>query len=115
MSYGVSNWRSHHRLILDDPSFDSSRIVFDNVVAKEYVNGSTVNPLGQPFDVTRPNDLTNLARSSDSRTFAVDGNATINRYAASQDAFFTDCVASFSKMFDQGEGHGRGSRKARGL
>lgn len=79
MSYGVLNWRSHHRLILDDPRFDSSRIVFDNVVAREYVNGSTVNPLGQPFDITKPNDLTNLAGSSDSRTFAVDGNATINR------------------------------------
>jgi hypothetical protein len=93
-----------HRPVLTchGASFDSSRIVFDNVVAKEYVNGSTVNPLGQPFDATRPNDLANLARSSDSRTFSIDGNATINRYAASQDAFFTDCVASFSKMFDQG-------------
>jgi hypothetical protein len=89
-------------------SFDSSRIVFDNVVAKEYVNGSIVNPLGQPFDPSKPNDLANLAKSSDSRTFAVDGNATMNRYAASQDAFFTDCVASFSKMFDQGEQSGFG-------
>ncbi|KAG7527325.1 hypothetical protein FFLO_07046 [Filobasidium floriforme] len=80
--------------------FDSSRTVFDNAVAKEYASGQTINSLGQHFDPTAPNDPGNLARSSDSRTFSVDGNATINRYAASQDAFFTDCVSSFGRMFN---------------
>ena len=77
--------------------------MFDNAVAKEFVDGSAINPLGQHFDPTAPEDLGNLARSSDSRTFSVDGNATINRYAASQDAFSTDCISSFGKMFNDGE------------
>jgi hypothetical protein len=76
--------------------FDSTRTTFDNVVAREYVNGSLVNPLGQPANAA------NLATSSDSRLFSSDGNVTLNRYAASQDAFFTDCNTVFSRMLNDG-------------
>lgn len=84
-------------------SFDSTRQTFDNAVAREYISGATINPLGQRFDPSAPNDLTNLARSSDSRTFAHDGNVTIAKYAASQATYFSDCTSAFTKMFNEGK------------
>lgn len=77
--------------------FDSTRTNFDNLVAREYTNGSFVNPLAQPINSD------NLATSSDSRLFSSDGNITLSRYAASQDAFFADCNTVFSRMLNDGQ------------
>lgn len=104
--------------------FDLTRTIFDNGVAVDYRDGALTNPLAQPYNVNLP------ATSSDSRIFGSDGNVTLNRYAASQvcsqvsirtsrstrradwsspfpplsqDDFFTDCVAVFSRMLNDGE------------
>lgn len=77
-------------------SFDSTRTNFDNLVAREYINGSLVNPLGQIYNSANP------ATSSDSRLFAIDQNVTLGRYAASQDAFFADCDTVFSRLLNDG-------------
>ena len=94
---GVHRVNSPQITSANHAGFDSTRTNFDNLVAKEYVNGSTVNPLGQPVNNN------NLATSSDSRLFSSDGNVTLNRYAASQDAFFTDCDTVFSRMLNDGQ------------
>ncbi|CDZ97573.1 Plant ascorbate peroxidase [Phaffia rhodozyma] len=76
-------------------AFDSTRTTFDNYVAREYINGSLINPLAQPVDMNL------LATSSDTRIFQSDGNATIKSYSDSSNFFMQDCATSFSKMFDE--------------
>lgn len=76
--------------------FDDTRTAFDNHVATDYVRDIRTNPLAQVYDPAFPE------RSTDARTFASDGNVTISRYAASQDAFMADCAAVFGKMFNNG-------------
>ncbi|RDB16598.1 hypothetical protein Hypma_002807 [Hypsizygus marmoreus] len=75
--------------------FDTTRPVFDNQGVIEYTNGVLANPLAQPAKVS------NLATSSDARIFSSNNNATINRYATSQDTFFDDFSTVFSKVFDE--------------
>jgi hypothetical protein len=75
--------------------FDETHAAFDNRVAIEYINDTRQNPLAQPYDADYPE------RSSDTRIFEVDNNATLSKYAASQDAMMADCKTVFSKMLNE--------------
>ncbi|KAJ7673937.1 heme peroxidase [Mycena polygramma] len=71
--------------------FDSTFIHFDNNVAKEYIAGTTANPL-----VVGRNDTTN----SDARIFGSDGNVTMRGFAKSPTLFASTCSALFARMLD---------------
>jgi hypothetical protein len=77
-------------------SFDDTLAEFDNHIAVQHMNGSNANPLGEAYDPAAP------GRSSDSRIFASDGNATIKSYADSEATFQDSCNTVFSKMFNTG-------------
>lgn len=77
--------------------FDETYGKFDNRVALDHFNGSSVNPMGQQWDANAP------GKSSDTRVFASDGNATISRMAESDQNFHQVCVDAFSKMWNKGE------------
>ncbi|KAJ7853396.1 heme peroxidase, partial [Mycena leptocephala] len=71
--------------------FDSTFIHFDNNVAKEYISGTTQNPL-----VVGSNDTTN----SDKRIFGNDGNVTMHSFATSPSLFASTCSKLFARMLD---------------
>ncbi|KAJ6452147.1 heme peroxidase [Mycena vitilis] len=71
--------------------FDSSFVRFDNNVAKEYIAGTTTNPL-----VVGRNATTN----SDARIFGSDGNVTMRGFAKSPTLFASTCSALFARMLD---------------
>ncbi|KAJ7509030.1 heme peroxidase [Mycena galericulata] len=83
---------------LDDPNstedvahFDTTFVTFDNDVAKEYISGTTKNPLVVGF-----NDTTN----SDERIFGSDGNATMRSFANSAEVYTSTCANLFARMLD---------------
>ncbi|KAJ7508850.1 heme peroxidase [Mycena galericulata] len=83
---------------LDDPNstedvahFDTTFVTFDNDVAKEYISGTTKNPLVVGF-----NDTTN----SDKRIFSSDGNATMRSFANSAELYTSTCADLFARMLD---------------
>lgn len=80
----VTNETFHH--------FDSTRSYFDNNVATEYIQDARLNPLAQP-------ESDGLARSSDTRVFSVDKNATLQAMANDNQDFIDRCQAVFGKMF----------------
>ncbi|KAF8179602.1 hypothetical protein K438DRAFT_1843111 [Mycena galopus ATCC 62051] len=59
--------------------------------AKEYMSGTTLNPL-----VVGSNDTTN----SDKRIFSSDGNVTMNSFAQSPELFASTCSTLFARMLD---------------
>ncbi|KAJ7860132.1 putative L-ascorbate oxidase [Mycena leptocephala] len=71
--------------------FDSTFIHFDNNVAKQYISGTTQNPL-----VVGSNDTTN----SDKRIFGSDGNVTMHSFATSPSLFASTCSKLFAKMLN---------------
>ncbi|KAJ7662949.1 heme peroxidase [Mycena rosella] len=71
--------------------FDTTFTNFDNNVAKEYIAGTTLNPL-----VVGSNDTTN----SDKRIFGSDGNVTMNAFAADENLYANICAALFARMLD---------------
>ncbi|KAJ7614419.1 heme peroxidase [Roridomyces roridus] len=75
----------------DVAHFDSTSVNFDNNVAKEYISGSTQNPLVVGF-----NDTTN----SDKRIFGSDGNVTMNSLASSPSLYASTCADLFARMLD---------------
>jgi hypothetical protein len=79
----ITNQTFHH--------FDSTRSYFDNNVATEYVADVRLNPLAQP-------ESEGLAKSSDTRVFSLDGNATMQAMANSNDHFLDSCSSVFGKM-----------------
>ncbi|KAJ6482910.1 heme peroxidase [Mycena vitilis] len=83
---------------LNDPNntksvahFDSTTSNFDNLIASEYIAGTTQNPL-----VVGLNDTTN----SDKRIFGSDGNVTMQSFADSPELFASTCADLFARMFD---------------
>ncbi|KAF7378212.1 Peroxidase [Mycena sanguinolenta] len=83
---------------LNDPNntesvthFDSTFINFDNNVAKEYISGTTSNPLVVGFNQTT---------NSDQRIFSSDGNATMRSFAQSSQLFASTCAELFARMLD---------------
>ncbi|KAF7340537.1 Peroxidase [Mycena sanguinolenta] len=75
----------------DVAHFDSTFLTFDNNIAKEYISGTTQNPLVVGF-----NDTTN----SDKRIFGSDGNTTMLSFANSPDVFASTCADLFARMLD---------------
>ncbi|KAF7368526.1 Peroxidase [Mycena venus] len=71
--------------------FDSTFVGFDNNVAKEYIAGTTQNPLVVGRNVTT---------NSDKRIFASDGNATMRSFATSPSLFASTCATLFARMLD---------------
>ncbi|KAJ6526715.1 heme peroxidase [Mycena capillaripes] len=71
--------------------FDSTFLHFDNNVAKEYISGTTQNPL-----VVGLNDTTN----SDKRIFSSDKNVTMDSFAKSPTLFASTCGKLFAQMLD---------------
>ncbi|KAJ7234801.1 heme peroxidase [Mycena rebaudengoi] len=71
--------------------FDSTNVHFDNIIATEYISGTTQNPL-----VIGLNDTTN----SDKRIFGSDGNVTMQSFANSPELFASTCADLFSRMID---------------
>ncbi|KAJ7291594.1 heme peroxidase [Mycena rebaudengoi] len=83
---------------LNDPNstesvahFDSTNLHFDNNVAREYISGTTQNPLVVGF-----NDTTN----SDRRIFGSDGNVTMQSFTNSPELFASRCSELFARMLD---------------
>ncbi|EJT50710.1 hypothetical protein A1Q1_08262 [Trichosporon asahii var. asahii CBS 2479] len=72
--------------------FDTTVDGFDNSIAKGHIEDTRVNPIGQPWDPNNP------AVSSDTRTFAADGNVTMRGFAESQDKFFNTCADLLERM-----------------
>lgn len=87
---------SVHPELTDEPhaSFDGTLANFDNEIAKQHVNKSTINPLNEPWDPAAP------GRSSDSRLFSSDGNVTIKAMAESNDHFISTCGVVLEKLFN---------------
>lgn len=77
-------------------SFDDTLASFDNHIAVQHMDGYRSGPMGGAWDPTAP------GRSSDTRIFASDGNATIRSYAESEATFQNACKDVFSKMFNNG-------------
>ncbi|KAF8134733.1 heme peroxidase, partial [Mycena galopus ATCC 62051] len=84
--------------VINDPNntqsvahFDSTSVNFDNLVATEYISGTTQNPL-----VVGSNDTTN----SDKRIFGSDGNVTMKSFADSPEAFSSTCADLIARMLD---------------
>ncbi|KAF8133615.1 heme peroxidase, partial [Mycena galopus ATCC 62051] len=98
--------------VINDPNntqsvahFDSTSVNFDNLVATEYISGTTQNPL-----VVGSNDTTN----SDKRIFGSDGNVTMKRrvflsseftidlysFADSPEVFSSTCADLIARMLD---------------
>ncbi|KAJ7728291.1 putative L-ascorbate oxidase [Mycena maculata] len=77
--------------IEDVAHFDSTYVTFDNNVAREYISGTTQNPLVVGF-----NDTTN----SDKRIFGSDGNHTIRSFANSLETFTSTCADLYARMLD---------------
>lgn len=77
-------------------AFDDTRTTYDNHVALDYVRDIRTNPLGQVYDPAFPE------RSSDTRAFGSDGNATIGQLAASSENFMSATGAVLLKMFNEG-------------
>ncbi|KAJ7435130.1 putative L-ascorbate oxidase [Mycena latifolia] len=75
----------------DVAHFDSTFATFDNNVAKEYILGTTQNPLVVGF-----NDTTN----SDKRIFGSDGNVTMSSFANSLELYTSTCADLFARMLD---------------
>ncbi|KAJ7822616.1 heme peroxidase [Mycena olivaceomarginata] len=71
--------------------FDSTSTSFDNNIATEYINGTTLNPL-----VVGTNATTN----SDQRIFGSDGNVTMLSFAKSPQHFASTCADLFARMID---------------
>ncbi|GLB40810.1 putative peroxidase family protein [Lyophyllum shimeji] len=71
-------------------NFDGTPRVFDNTVVKEYLDGTTTNPLVAGVNVTTRSDL---------RIFASVQNATMQSLA-SADTFSKTCAALFERMID---------------
>ncbi|KAJ6488990.1 heme peroxidase [Mycena sanguinolenta] len=71
--------------------FDSTSANFDNLVATEYIAGTTQNPL-----VVGSNDTTN----SDKRIFGSDGNVTMKSFADSPELFASTCADLIARMLD---------------
>ncbi|KAI8928402.1 heme peroxidase [Entophlyctis helioformis] len=76
-------------------AFDSTRTVFDNAVAVEWINGSSKNPLALPVGAGA------LGTSSDANIYNSDGNVTMSRLASSKKAFDDACSHVFSRMFNE--------------
>ncbi|KZV81700.1 heme peroxidase [Exidia glandulosa HHB12029] len=83
---------------LNDPNnedsnalFDSTGTAFDNNVARDYMAGTTSNPLVMNTDDTF---------NSDKRIFSSDGNATMAGFARSAQGFAETCSRLFSRMID---------------
>ncbi|KAI8928404.1 heme peroxidase [Entophlyctis helioformis] len=81
-------------------AFDSTRTVFDNAVAVEWINGSSIDPLA------RRDDPNNVGLRSDANIFSLDGNVTMTEYvaavlASSKQAFNNACARVFSRLFDE--------------
>ncbi|KAF7375663.1 Peroxidase [Mycena sanguinolenta] len=84
--------------VLNDPNntqsvthFDSTSVNFDNLIATEYISGTTQNPL-----VAGSNDTTN----SDKRIFGSDGNVTMKSFADSPELFASTCANLIARMLD---------------
>ncbi|KAJ6571280.1 heme peroxidase [Mycena capillaripes] len=71
--------------------FDSTLVHFDNSIAKEYIAGTTQNPL-----VVGNNHTTR----SDERIFNSDGNSTMQSFAESPTLFVATCASLFRRMLD---------------
>ncbi|KAF8148129.1 heme peroxidase [Mycena galopus ATCC 62051] len=76
--------------IEDVAHFDSTFVTFDNN-SKEYISGTTQNPLVVGF-----NDTTN----SDKRIFGSDGNHTMLSFANSLETFTSTCADLYARMLD---------------
>ncbi|PPQ66407.1 hypothetical protein CVT26_011276 [Gymnopilus dilepis] len=83
---------------LNDPNntesvmhFDSTFVTFDNNLAREYVAGTTKDPLAVGFNHTT---------NSDKRIFGSDGNSTMRSFAESLEAFHSTCASVLARMFD---------------
>ncbi|KAF7375657.1 Peroxidase [Mycena sanguinolenta] len=84
--------------ILNDPNntesvthFDSTSVNFDNLIATEYISGTTQNPL-----VAGSNDTTN----SDKRIFGSDRNVTMKSFSDSPELFASTCADLIARMLD---------------
>ncbi|EJD48418.1 putative L-ascorbate oxidase [Auricularia subglabra TFB-10046 SS5] len=75
----------------NNAGFDSTVVHFDNNVAKEYVAGTTANPL-----VVNPLDEFN----SDKRIFGSDGNQTMLAFSRDAAHFAQTCATLLSRMID---------------
>ncbi|KEY69282.1 hypothetical protein S7711_01733 [Stachybotrys chartarum IBT 7711] len=72
-------------------NFDTTPNGFDNLLAIEYLDGTSKSPL-----IVGENATTN----SDARLFASDGNVTMVAVAASQATFESRCCKFFARMID---------------
>lgn len=87
---------ANHPTITDNvyAPLDGTIAAFDNLIATDYVQDVSKSPLGQRYDPSFPE------RSSDSRLFASDGNATINEMATGNAKFNEMCSHAISKLLN---------------
>ncbi|KAF7330880.1 Peroxidase [Mycena venus] len=70
-----------------DDTFDS----FDNRIATQWIDGTSVDPLAVGFNATT---------NSDARIFAADGNQTMEAFAQDPDFFSTQCGSLLERMLN---------------
>lgn len=87
---------ANHPTITDNvyAPLDGTLAAFDNNIALDHVQGISKSPLGQPYDPAFPE------RSSDTRLFSSDGNATISNMAVSNQNFNDACNHAISKLLN---------------
>nr|KAJ3415291.1 hypothetical protein HK105_001544 [Polyrhizophydium stewartii] len=75
--------------------FDSTRLIFDNTVAVEWIKGISNNTLAKPPGAGGPETR------SDANIFEIDGNKTMSDLASSKQAFDNACARVFTRLFDE--------------